>query len=316
MEKELVNEVIDCTSKERTVFRYFKGRYALMLLENVIGHGKAVSNIRSSSFARLLEKPEVKAALAMAGKGFVTPGLLENIWSGDTYNFILTLGSWGSNHHHDDQTSRRGYNLVLQLNFSMQHDGIYNKLVKPEYESLLNLCGHPTLETDDREYFRETLAWSRIDLDFDRNEALIEEIQNDWLRESRYLLRDALRCKKRRKILFDWWDSRGRHDDIIKYCNDILKPYWKLWDEAMLSASIEFIRNELGISNIYYHSESTGHKVKGIRYTKPPRSIYSKLPKRFCFSKTSKAPDFLNQDNFFRRKYKKIDNPMWYRMSL
>ena len=29
-----------------------------------------------------------------------------------------------------------------------------------------------------------TLAWSRIDLDLDRGEALVEEIQSDWVRDA------------------------------------------------------------------------------------------------------------------------------------
>jgi len=316
MDKNLTSEIIDCFPKERTVFRYFKGRYALILLKNIIGEGQNVNKLRKTAYAGLLDKPEVKQVLALAGQGIVTPDLLNSVWPDDTFNFILTLGRWGTRCHRHDQTSRRGYNLVLQLNFSMQHDGIYNRMVKPEYEALLNLLGHPVLEPENRSYYRETLAWSRIDLDFKHDEALIEEIQNDWLRESDYLLKDARFYLKNRCKLADCWDSKGRPVDIIKYCEQVLRPYKQVWDEAMLAATIEFINCELGIKNIYYHSENTGYQVKGIRYTKPPRSVYSRLPRKFCFSKINKAPEFLIQDKYFTRVYRKVNNPRWYRMVL
>jgi len=316
MDTKLVDEVIDCLPKERTVFRYFKGRYAFMLLNNVIGEGVVVNKLRKSAFNGLLEKPEVKQALALAGQGVITPKILDSVWPEEFYCFILTLGKWGTNCHRWDQTSRRGYNLVLQLNFSNQHDGVYNKMVKPEYESLLNNLSHPVLELEDRTYFRETLAWSRIDLDFKHDSALIEEVQNDWLRESQYLLQDARYYQKTKGALAKWWGSHGSLDDIVKYCEVVLKPYWKLWDEAMLAATIQLIRDELGIKNIYYHTKHTGYQVKSIKYRKPPRSVYSRLPGKFCFSKTNEAPEFLNKDKYFRKTYRKIANPEWYHMTL
>jgi len=316
MDKNLVNEIIACMPKERTIFRYFKGRYAFMLLNSIIGDGDTVMNIKKSSYSSLLDKPEVKIALAMAGKGFVTPKILNSVWPEEIYNFLLTVSCWGSNSHRWDQTSRRGYNLVLQLNFSNQHDGVYKNMVKPDYEALLNSYSHPVLRLKERKYFRETLAWSRIDLDFSKGEALIEEVQCDWLREAKCLLKDVKWYKKNSRVMSSYWGVNGKLDDIINYCEKILLPYNKIWSEAMLAATIEFIQLELGIKTIYYHSEHTGHQVKKIKYSKPPRSLYSKLPNKFCFTKTNEAPDFLKQDNYFKRVYKKIGNPKWYRMAV
>ncbi|MFV2059797.1 MAG: hypothetical protein ACC653_03880 [Gammaproteobacteria bacterium] len=314
MNLKLLNEIIACIPKERTVFRYFKGRYAFMLLNSIIGEGDTVSNIKKTEFSGLLDKPEIKSALALAGKGFITPKILNSVWPGETYNFLLTVSSWGTNSHRWDQTSRRGYNLVLQLNFSTQHDGLYNKLIKPDYEYYLNYYSHPFLELYDRDYFRETLAWSRIDIDLTTDEALIEEIQCDWLRRAKKLLSAAKFYKKQNRKLHKSWKIRGELDDIIKYCEDILSPYNKIWSEAMLAATIEFIKHEIGISKIYYHSENTGYKVKKIKFSKPPRSLYSKLPNKFCFTKTNEAPKFLCQDKYFKRIYKKVDKPEWYSM--
>lgn len=316
MDKKQLDEIIDCLPKERTLFHYFKGRYALMLLQSVVGEGRAVSELKQSGFASLLDKPEVKQVLAQAGQGVISARFLDEYWLGETYAFVLTLGRWGGGQHRWAQTSRRGYNLVLQMNFSNQHDGIYRKMVKPEYELLLNTYAHPVLRPQQRRYFRETLAWSRIDLDFATNEALIEEVQNDWLREAKWLLRDAKSLKSQNRQMNDWWDSVGKVDDVIEYCERVLRPYYQIWDEAMLSATIDFIHRELGISNVYYHTEHTGYRVKHIKSRQPPRSIYSKLPKRFCFKHTSEAPGFLRQDKSFMRVYKKVQNPGWFHLSL
>jgi len=316
MDRITINEIIDCLPKERTLFRYFRGRYALMLLKNIIGAGETVNNLKKSEYAGLLDKPEVKAALAHAGQGVLTPKILDSVWSGDTYHFVLTVGVWGSNRNRRDQTTRRGYNLVLQLNFSNQHDGLYRQMVKPDSESLLNGWAHPVLKKDERSYFRETLAWSRIDLDFMTDTALIEEVQCDWLREAKWLLRDALSSRQIANKQRVWWDTDGSIDDIIIYCEKILKPYYQIWDEAMLAATIDFIRYEIGIKTIYYHTEDTGHQLKNIRHTKPPRSLYSQLPKRFCFSRTREAPGFLFSDRHFRRVYKKLPDPQWYYMAV
>jgi hypothetical protein len=316
MDINLVNEIISCMPKDRTIFRYFKDRYAFMLLERLIGEGELVNNIKKSCFSGLLDKPDVKLALAIAGKGWLTPSILNSVWPEETYNFVLTLGRWGSNHYSWDQTSRRGYNLVLQLNFSNQHDGIYRRMVKPDLDALLNHYAHPISSVNDKCYFRETLAWSRIDLDFTKNEALIEEVQCDWLRKAKRLLRSAKYHKHHELSMGHIWRTSGTLDDIIKYCEEFLSPYNVIWSEAMLAATIEFIEHELGIKNIYFHTANTGHKVKKIKYKKPPRSIYSKLPRKFCFTKTTEAPDFLSQDKNFKRIYKKVDNPEWYRMAI
>lgn len=316
MDKHQLNEIIDCLPKERTLFRYFKGRYALMLLKHVIGKGEKLSTLRKTPFCSLLEKPEVKQILAQAGKGLVTPAQLDGVWPSVYFDFLLTLGTWGGRSYRWNQTSRRGYNLVLQLNFSNQHDGAYQRMVKPKYQQMLNYNAHPVLRTGTRPYFRETLAWSRIDLDFSSNSALIEEVQSDWVRRAKYLLWHALRRKQTRHETVLWGESRGKVGDVIDYCEKILSPYQKLWDEAMLAATIEFIKHELGIHHIFYHTDTTGHQVKNIKSRKPPVSIYEKLPRKFCFTKQHEAPGFLFQDKSFRRTYKEISNPEWFHMSL
>jgi len=237
MKQQLVDEIIACMPKERTVFRYFKDRYALMLLSYMVD--KNISNIcdiKKSDFSGLLARPFVKDHLYLMGNGQVSKELIQYLWPHEIYNFILTVSSWNNARNNGGQTSRRGHNLVLQLNFSNQHDAGYIKLVKPGSEQLLNYYGHPILETGDRQYFHETLAWARIDLDFDTNEALIEEIQSDWVRRAERLYTRAIWYKKRRYKKVHNWDVLGDVDSVIKYYEEYLLPYKTIWAEAMLAA--------------------------------------------------------------------------------
>jgi hypothetical protein len=105
---------------------------------------------------------------------------------------------------------------------------------------------------------------------------------------------------------------------VQTYCQKVLKPYQRIWDEAMLSATIDFIHRQLGISNIYYHSYQSGAWLKSITSTLPPRSLYTDLPKRFCFTRTDQDPEFLADDRYFKnrkRKGKHIDFH-WFKMNL
>ncbi len=60
-----------------------------------------------------------------------------------------------------------------------------------------------------------------------------------------------------------------------------------------MSAAIGFLVEEIGISQIWYHDSDTGVRMKRIEWSKPPRSLYTKLPRSFCFEKTSQVPEFL-----------------------
>ena len=314
-----VQEIIDCLPKERTLFRYFKDAYAPMLLQQWIRKGKTIADVKQSPLSGLLQKQIVKNLLAELGRAHIKSADLELAWETEVQNYLLTVGSWGQkkpdNYY---QTSRSGYNLVLQLNFSNQHDLIYRQLVKPEKDQNFNYWAHPVLKRGRRSYYRETLAWARIDLDFSANESLIEEIQSDWVRHVEKSYQRAQKvlkfhyargCNQRscNCSVLDWYKR------VVIYYEDVLLPYTRIWDEAMLAACIQFIKKELGIDNIFYHSYETGGTLKKCH---PPRSLYSKLPRRFCFQSTPDAPEFLYQDRFFQRKYKKVPNKLWYKLPI
>jgi hypothetical protein len=195
---------------------------------------------------------------------------------------------------------------VLQLNFSNKHDEQFKKLAKPQQFHDFNCWGHPVMKRSKREFFRETLAWARLD-DFNTNEALIEELQTDWLRTAKALLADI----KAGKANFYGYGVHANPEKLKAYLDYLLSSYSAIWDEALLTAALQFIQQELGIGKIYLHTPDTGAAVKRIKTTQPPRSLYSSLPKRFCFNQTEIAPEFLRKDGSFRRLEKKLGQTRW-----
>jgi len=319
MDKLLLDEVIDCLPKGRTKYYYYKDRYALMLLSYQIGKGKTVAELKKSNLKNLLQKAQVKKLLAGLSNGFVEYVNLQDGWLVDGLNeiqpFVLTVGRWGGEAPRWQQTTRHGYNLVVQLNFSNAHDAQYRRLVKPEYGALLNYFGHPVLRPEGEEALRETLAWARLDIDFDTGEVLIEEIQSDWVREAKGMLSDAQTCRDNGEAFSEWMCVKGKPENVIKYVTQVLAPYIKIWDEAVLAATIDFIKNELGINRVYYHSYESGPRLKHI-YGNTPRNLYTRLPKRFCFEKTDESPQFLQKDRRFKQMLRKMATPLWYRLDL
>ena len=315
MDKYLLEEVIACLPRERTRYYYFKDRYALMLLSNQVGEGMTVAELKKSRLNSLLQKPQVKKFLSAVSNGYVDATSLDSYWPDDYQPFVLTVGRWGGKDISWQQTTRKGYNLVVQLNFSNAHDSLYRSLVKPARGAVLNYWGHPVFKPKSGKTFRETLAWARLDIDFDTDEVLIEEIQSDWVREARDLLQDAQACCDKGENFLDWINVQGKAENIVKYVKQVLMPYLKIWDEAVLAATLSFVRNELGISRVYYHSYESGPELKCINGS-TPRYLYTALPKRFCFDKTGESPVFLQKDRRFKRMLRKISAPQWYRMDL
>lgn len=281
MKKLEVKEIIDCLPRGHTPFYYFKDRYALMLMRLAFEKPASKGDIREVGLGRLLEKPAVKAVMGACGSGVVAPEICDLFWPDDYRSYSLSLGWWGSHDRGWDQVSRGGYNLVLRLNFSLRHTGKYHHLVDPEGNYPFENWSHPVSRGK-----RRTLAWSRMDIDILRGEALIEEIQTDWIRDAISARRKAEKYSC--SILL--CGRRVMSANVIEYVDTVLAPHTKIWDEAMLAATIWFLRSEIGISRIYYHTHESGAALKRIRYRKPPRSLYTELPKRFCFQPTDERP--------------------------
>ena len=297
MELVQVEEILACLKGERTLFPYVRDGYSLQLLRDYIGTGMAVSQLRQSVYAAFLAKPLVKQALAFAGKGFLKPEHIDwALWEHSPLNFVLTLDQWGTDYarsRHFRQLSRAGYQLVLQLNFANDHQQQYKRLIKSAGNAEFSYWAHPVV-TDGS---HETLAWARIDVDFAANQALIEEVQSDWVRQVKQAWRERV------------------YADLPNYRQQVLKPYTEVWQEATLAAAIHLIRHDLGIRDVFYNSFATGNFMKGIEDDLPPRSLYTDLPKKFAFSLTNEAPQFLQGLRQTQKAQRKLaEGAHWFKL--
>ncbi len=296
MNKPELDALIRRFPKERVLFHYFKDKYALNLLSYYVDEGKPIHEIKNSNYRGLLQKPLVKEVTSTLQDNLLTKEALQSYWPVHPEVYLLTLGRWGDDSRwgllDNKQTSRPGHNLVLQLNFSNKHNAPYAKAIRSySYDRPFEYENHPISK------IRNTLAWARINVD--QEEALIEEIQSDWLR-----------LASEEEISIEQTDESGgvvqkkfskgiiHRNRIRYYMEEVLRPHMKMWDEAMLSATVWYLKEQLSLERIFYHTYETGNKLKGIGTmpwdTLPPRSLYSKLPKRFCFQETEEGPAFLH----------------------
>ena len=288
MKEKSVNRLLARVRPDRALYYYYKDRYALELLALEAGKGRPVRELKQGPLSPLLRKKAVREILAKAGDGTVNADSLLAHWPARPYCYVVTLGKWGSrNPHCWWQTSRRGHNLVVQLNFTKSHDRMYMRHIRDSYG--LNCPFHPV-----RYKRRNTVAWARVDYDEQRNEALIEEIQTDWMR---YALWD-LGGKKA---------SRGERE----YMKKTLAPHFSMWAEATLAATLRFCREDLGARVIWYHTHAAGQKLRG---GEPPYSLYETLPKRFCFERVYEQPAIVRPRKGRRRK--EVEGYPFWRMTL
>lgn len=293
MKQHEAEELLSLLPAGRTLFTYGKDWYAISLLEMGL-RGSGPENIKHTSLGRLFHKPRVKSWIGTLGKKHFTGDDLAMLWPEETETYRLTadlFDGWA-------QTTRRGrdaWNIVLQLNLN-NHDANWIERVFPERDlDPFEWRFHPVHRGRHR-----TLAWARIDLDWDSGEALIEEIQNDRLREVAWQV-DRIRARKLNTIRLSGMEVDA--EAVLAYWDNRLRLSRQWWDEAMLCAAIRFIVLELGIRRIFYHSPVSGARLKNARDA--PVSLYTDLPRRFCFEKTPELPAFV------RKPRGKHLNGMW-----
>ncbi len=307
MDKKLVDEIIYCLPQGKTHYRYFKGAYASKLLSMLLPRTASISILNKSRFKNLLDHQTLKQVVANAGDGMLCQDKVKGIWQEPSLPFLLSVSRWGGTSDRGwQQTSRFGENLVLQLNLPNQHIQNYKKWVDADWNDTLNgrwSC-HPVQKPDNNAMFRDTLAWSRIDVDFTHNEALIEEIQTDAVRNIKdnadyYKNCMCQQCKI--KMNYVQWFSH----------------YTKVWAEAMLMATIWFIYQELGINRLFMHTARSGWQVKKMSKTwQPPRSIYTDLPRKFAFKQTWAAPEFLLRERCYQQLIRRQPDIDFYQLSM
>lgn len=305
MDIQEINELRALLPQGRTLFAYYKDKYSLQLLRYAVPRPTPVAALRQQPAGQLLQKPLLKPVLAACGGTLKREQIDWADVPAAPQHYALTLGNWGwRNNARAMQTSRRGANLVLQLNFSHAHNREFRRLIRPLYGEPFACWGHPILRDNGKER-RYTLAWARLDIDFEAGEALIEELQNDWLRQARRI----------RDIAADWDEeafkkrycrcfAAGR-EEIIVYHDEMLAPHRAIWDEALLSAVLFFLREELGMRDIWMHTPQSGVMLKKIRGSAPPVSLYSTLPKRFCFQPDDSVPGFLAREREAARQLRR-----------
>lgn len=287
MELSEVQEIIAALPRGRTLYHYFPDRYALWLLARVAGEGARVAELKRGPHARLLSRPAARAVVAARPDGVVAGDDFLAAWPAQWQTYRLTLGRWGSDSGRDaawNQTSRRGWNLVLQMNFSEEHNAAYRRYIRDHAQRPFEAEGHPVA----RSARGKTLAWARLDLDLATGEALIEELQNDWLRYAEWRRDRFLRLRAAGEA-----EAKASGDDPVTYYDEVLAPHRKHWDKALLLAVLIFLAEEIGIGRVWLHEAECGARLKQIRGTAPPRSLYSTLPRSFCFSPTDEPPAFL-----------------------
>lgn len=311
METKLVDELIACLRGDKTTFHYFNDCYALMLLARVINNNEvSVSSIKQSPVGKLLHRPLIKQIVANKGGGKINHWDLLNVMPQQYNHYVLTIDRWSHKKaYRYDQTSRLGENIVLQLNFNKSHDVEFCQSTGLNIADF-NGSYHPTCQRG-----RYTLAWSRLDIDFESNQALIEEIQTDWLRDVMQLKNYAAKAEANAKTWFMYWGTRVATQTALAYANKTLAKH-KHWQDAMLAATLQFLWNEIGIKEVFYHDYETGKALKNISCNGPPRSLYKTLPKRFCFESVKQGPKCIESCKAARKRLKAVNDPKWFQLAV
>ncbi|RYD37269.1 MAG: hypothetical protein EOP87_03865, partial [Verrucomicrobiaceae bacterium] len=252
MKQHEAEELLALLPRGRTLFTYGKDWYAISLLRMVMDR-TCHEDLKKTSLGRLFDKPQLKAWLGTLGKKTFTGRDLDMLWPQETETYRLTAGlfeGW-------TQTTRKGdhgWNVVLQLNLNGSDAAWMERLMPERDDDPFERTWHPIHQGRHR-----TLAWARIDLDWNTGEALIEEIQNDRLRDIRddveQIRREKLHTLRRYGVEMD-------AKLVLRYWDERLRLSRQFWDEAMLCAAIRFIVEELGIRRIWYHSPVSGARLK------------------------------------------------------
>lgn len=308
MKLELAREVMECLPGGRTLFRYSKDDYAFLLLRMMGARERCIHKLRQTSLRKLLEKPAVKPYLAGCSDGMLEPEVLpESRFSREERCYRLSLDIWRGDmkHWHWTQVSRKGASLVLQMNLNRtQNEKLRASYTSEESDPFENYS-HPARSGD-----FPTIAWARLDFDLETGEALIEELQTDLLRDLQWIAEAASNAKKNGKATFRRYTADFDTSRVIQLWERDFVAERRHWQEAMLTAAIRFLVSEVGIRTIFYHTATTGSFLKRITGTNPPKSLYTDLPKRFCFDETEEVPGFLRAEKDWARREKAAGSRM------
>jgi hypothetical protein len=300
MKPEVLDKILSELSDE-VPYVYFADCESAWVLSQMLGSPARLDELKKQPCGRLLGRPLVGPVVAKCGSGVIDPydlalvalpqapeivGACANLSPAaragietarglERRGYRLTFSSWGSDSVFWDrfQTSRRGVNLVIQVNFEeTEEDRQFHREFAPVVR-LLGCSGHPI-----RRDGPITMAWARVDIDLETGEALIEEIQSDWF------------CSVR---AVDIVGGLAMHQLRDSYLVRHARAEWD-WPNVTLHAALWLLKTKLGVHRFYFHRRKVGEQLKMMgAWGEPPRSIYEKLPQSFGFQGTTEAPRFL-----------------------
>lgn len=290
---------------DELAYPYFRGREAAWLLRQRLDRPSRIAQLRRGPLGPLIDRPGVRETVRACGDGRLDGARLQPLadpletfeaaWTpdggaaaeaafgalcdSDILPFIVTFDAWEIDEFgwHWSQTSRRGTNLVVQLNFPEDYTDRFMRLFGGESRRWLEYWSHPV-----RRDGPITLGWARLDMDPESDEVLIEEIQSDWIRTMKRHAKPLVQAA-----------GKAKKTEARQLLDETQERYAKVWAEATLLAAMAVARRFLGVRRVWLHQPHTGAKLKHIRDTPPPRSLYSDLPRRFCFQPTDRAPEIL-----------------------
>lgn len=303
-------------------FHYYRDRESAWLLQAHLLGDTSVRAIRHSALAKLLDRPLIRP-LAAGGAGVLRhadlarlaradclldhdtlsaagSAALEAIYDVPWMDFEVTYDTWHDRDWKWAQMSRAGANLVVQLGFPSDHGALLQRTIGAGERVNFECDLHPV-----RPSGRPTLAWARLDVDMDAGIALIEEVQSDWLRYVRAYARRLGVSRPRSREL----------RNVRDYETGLTAQYDRVWAKALLLFVLMLLRDRLGVRDVFMHQPATGAKMKWIDMRHPPVSLYTALPRSFCFLATRDVPEFLR---ISRRKHlRRLDRnrPLFWRMS-
>lgn len=307
-------------------FPYHPDRESPWLLSRQLTAPSKIAVLRGTRLGKFLDRPAVRPIVAACGgvlapddlrpaalpeKHALTPDLSRAAEAGLTaafaqpwQDFEMTLTAWGTQAHNFNwsQMSRRGGNLVLQMGFPSDHGALMGRYLGAKPRKEYEYTAHPIRQTG-----RPTLAWARLDIDLERGEALIEEVQSDWLR---FVREDVMHL--------DRHYPRSRELRVKQaYEAELRSRYGKVWPKAMLLATLRLLAEDLGIRSIWMHQPEAGYALKGIWGQAPPVSLYTALPKSFGFLPTDTPPQMLRlTKRRSRKRLNRVTAPHFWRIDL
>ncbi|MEL7154116.1 MAG: hypothetical protein AAFN51_10090, partial [Pseudomonadota bacterium] len=188
-------------------YPYFPAREAPWLLLHRMQGAERIPELRRGPLAGVLSRTGAREVLAECGDGRLQPHQLlpladpleafgrerqlatdraaatafdlaaNEVW----LSFNVSFTTWGSMLTHRDwrwaQISRKGENLVLQVNFPREVSAKLRQLMGEDTRQRFEPSLHPV-----RKDAEMTLAWVRLDFDPWGEDVLIEEVQSDWIR--------------------------------------------------------------------------------------------------------------------------------------